>query len=159
MRSLLLCIVLLPALFPLAAYSDDVSEREGWRVIHTELTYEELLRTLRGAVSREGMGAVTDIGPTETAARRGVEIPGNRVIGVFRNDFAVRTLDASVAAMIEAPIRFYVTEASDGNATLSWKTPGHVFAPYIDEGGAQLREIAEELNAIFDRIGARATTN
>ena len=44
----------------------------------------------------------------------GVTIPGNRVIMVFRPDFAVRMLDASVAAGIEAPLRLYVTERPDG---------------------------------------------
>lgn len=29
------------------------------------------------------------------AAQRGITIPGNTVIGVFRNDFAVRMLEAS----------------------------------------------------------------
>lgn len=132
-------------------------DRDGWRVIETNQTYEELLESLRSAVSAENMGVVTDVGPTEMAARRGEDIPGNRVIGVFRNDFAVRAVRASVAAMIEAPIRFYVTEADNGTATLSWKTPNHVFAPYFDEGGDELRRIAQELDEKFEAIGRRAT--
>jgi uncharacterized protein (DUF302 family) len=76
-------------------------------------------------------------------------------VGVFRNDFAVRALAASEAAMIEAPIRFYVTEGEGGGATLSWKTPSHVFAPYAD-GGADLQAVAQELDAIFEAIGAAA---
>jgi uncharacterized protein (DUF302 family) len=44
-------------------------------------------------------------------------------------------LGASVAAGIEAPIRIYVTENQDGTATLSYKKPSAVFAPYADEGG------------------------
>ena len=36
----------------------------------------------------------------------GIEIPENRVVGVFNNDYAVRILDMSTAAMIEAPLRF-----------------------------------------------------
>lgn len=132
-------------------------EREGWRVIETEQNYDELLDGLRSAVSAEDMGVVTDVGPTQTAASRGVDIPGNRVIGVFRNDYAVRVLRTSVDAMIEAPLRFYVTEADDGTATLSWKTPAHVFRPYFDDGGGELRRIASELDAKFEAIAERAT--
>ena len=59
--------------------------------------------------------------------------------------------------MIEAPVRFYVTEDTDGTATLSWKTPSHVFAPYEDEGGDDLVAIAEEIDVKFEAIASRAT--
>lgn len=132
-------------------------DREGWRVIETEQEYDELLDSLRAAVSAHDMGVVTDVGPTEVAAQRGESIPGNRVVGVFRNDFAVRAVRASVAAMIEAPIRFYVTERDSGKASLSWKTPSHVFAPYFDEGGEPLRGIARELDEKFEAMARQAT--
>ncbi|PMX56079.1 hypothetical protein C1Y13_30015, partial [Pseudomonas sp. FW305-33] len=79
-------------------------------------------------------GLVTSASASQGAKAAGVDIPGNKVFGIFRNDFARRMLAASVAAGIEAPIRFYVTENPDGTATLSYKTPGAVFAPYADEG-------------------------
>ena len=69
---------------------------------------------------------------------------------------AVRILRLSPAAMIEAPVRFYVTEEPDGTATLSYKTPGFVFAPYMAEGGADREAAAEELDAIFAAIADRA---
>jgi len=139
------------------AAAESVKSREGWRVIPTQMGYAELLDAVRQAVGAEDMGLVTDVGPTETAARRGETIPGNRVLGVFRNDFAVRTIRASVPAMIEAPVRFYVTENPDGTATLSWKTPSHVFTPYLDEGGSELRVISGELDDVFEAIGRTAT--
>mgnify|MGYP005850702037 CR=1 FL=1 len=134
-----------------------LAERPGWRVIATAKDYPTLLSNLKAAVATEGMAVVTEAGPTEAARARGVEIPGNRVVGVFRNDFAVAALLASTAAMIEAPIRFYVTENPDGTATLSWKTPGHVFAPYAEEGGEALANVARDLDAVFEAIAARAT--
>ena len=88
---------------------------------------------------------------------RGITIPGNRVIGVFNNVYAVKVLSLSTAAMIEAPIRFYVTENADGTATLAYKTPSFVFAPYFAEGGAELEAVAAELDAKFAAIAARAT--
>ena len=60
--------------------------------------------------------------------------------------------------MIEAPIRLYVTENQDGTATLSYKTPTAVFAPYANEGGAALAAIAAELNQLFTKIAADAST-
>ena len=93
---------------------------------------------------------------SEGAKAQGFTIPGNPVVGVFRNDFARRMLAASLPAGIEAPIRFYVTENADG-ATLSWRTPSAVFAPYVAAGGAELKKIADELDPIFARIGEDAT--
>lgn len=147
----------LTLLITLQVSAESVTPREGWRVIQTEQSYSALLDAVRRAVTEEDMAVVTDIGPTETAAQRGETIPGNRVLGVFRNDFAVRAIRASVPAMIEAPIRFYVTEGEDGTATLAWKKPSHVFAPYLESGGAELRVVAEELDRIFEAIGSTAT--
>ena len=64
------------------------------------------------------------------SAGRGVEIPGDGVIDVFRNDFAVRMLAESIAAGFEAPIRFYLTENPDGTTILYSRPPRAVFAPY-----------------------------
>jgi len=76
---------------------------------------------------------------------------------VFRNDFARRMLETSVSAGIEAPIRFYVTENPDGTATLSYKRPTTVFAPYADEGKDALKGLAAELDEIFAKIAELAT--
>jgi uncharacterized protein (DUF302 family) len=101
------------------------------------------------------MFVVTRASASKGAAGRGITIPGNMVLGVYRNDFAVRMLEASVPAGIEAPIRFYVTENSDGTASLGYRTPSAVFAPYED-GGASLAALAGELDAIFAAIAADA---
>lgn len=135
----------------------EVAPRDGWQVIETEMTHAVLLERLLDAVPKEGMAVVTQAGPTAAARARGIEIPENRVVGVFNNDFAVRVLGLSTAAMIEAPIRFYVTEDADGTATLSWKEPSMVFGPYADDGGAALADIAQDLDSRFVAIATRAT--
>jgi uncharacterized protein (DUF302 family) len=76
------------------------------------------------------------------------------VVGVFRPDFAVRMLEASVPAGIEAPLRFYITENADGIATLTYRKPSAVFAPYEVPA---LNEMAKELDVIFANI-AEGTT-
>ena len=65
-------------------------------------------------------------------------------------------MDASVDAGIEAPIRFYVTENEDGGATLSYKTPSHVFGPYFDSAKPDLAVLARELDGIFATIAQKA---
>ena len=133
----------------------EMEPRSGWSVASTGKSYTALIDDLKSAVKSNGFGVVTQAGPTGAAKSRGITIPGNRVIGVFNNVYAVRTLEISTAAMIEAPIRFYVTENADGTADLSYKLPSTVFAPYMDEAPA-LAEVAAELDVIFAEISASA---
>ena len=128
----------------------------GWQGMKTEHGYADLVARLEQAIADNKMGLVARASATAGAKKMlNKDIPGNMVIGVYRPDFAVRMLEASVAAGIEAPIRFYVTENPDGTATLSYKTPGHVFAPYAD-GGQALKDLAAELDTIFAKIAADA---
>ena len=62
------------------------------------------------------------------------------VVGLYHPRFAVRMLEASFAAGIEASIRVYITEHSDGSATLSYKKPSTVFPPYMKEVGEKLKK-------------------
>ena len=150
-------VLTLFAIPPLAGAADAIQPRDGWVVMETEKGFNQLVADTKSAAKALGMGVVTQAGPTGAAAKRGITIPGNRVIGVFNNDFAVRILATSTAAMIEAPIRFYVTENPDGHATLSYKTPSHVLAPYVDEGGAELVRLGDELTQKFSSIAQQAS--
>lgn len=125
----------------------------GTRVVQSRHSFETLLTRLEQAIQANGMGLVAQASASRGAAARGVKIPGNAVVMVFRNDFAVRMLAASVPGGIEAPIRYYVTENSDGTATLTYRMPTAVFAPYAN---AQLDALARELDPIFDKIAADA---
>jgi len=146
---LLLCLLAGPAVA-------EMVERPGWAVMATGKTYADLVKDVKDAVRANGMGVVTEAGPTGAAKSRGIEIPGNRVIGVFNNTFAVRILSHSTPAMIEAPIRLYVTENADGTATLSYKLPSTVFAPYTAGADPDLATAATELDAIFAQIASDA---
>ena len=131
------------------------AKRPGWEVHETAIPYLELIDRVKAATKANKMGVVTQAGPTGAAKRRGITIPGNRVIGVFNNRFAVRMVGVSEAAMIEAPVRFFITEQPDGSATLSYKTPSHVFSPYADDD-PEVMKIAAELDLIFAAIAAEA---
>lgn len=134
-----------------------VGAREGWVVIDTAYSFSELTGRLETAVKDQRMGLVTSASASDGAKAAGFQIPGNKVYGVFRNDFAQRMLAANVAAGIEAPIRFYVTENADGTATLSYKKPTTVFAPYEQQASGEIKRLATELDEIFGKIAESAT--
>ncbi|MEE8279192.1 MAG: DUF302 domain-containing protein [Alphaproteobacteria bacterium] len=133
--------------------ADDSAPAAGTKVVHTGVQFDAFSRHLQNAIRANRMGIVAMASASAGAAARGVKIPGNQVIMVFRNDFAVRMLEASVAAGIEAPLRFYLTENPDGAATLTYRTPSSVFAPYRSPA---LDKMARELDVIFAKIVADA---
>lgn len=116
--------------------------------------FDALAARLEKAIEANKMGLVAQASASRGAAARGVKIPGNLVLMVFRNDYAVRMLAASVPAGIEAPLRLYVTEGADGKARVTWRAPSAVFAPY---GSAELNAIARELDPVFEKIVRDAT--
>lgn len=119
------------------------------RIERTSHRFAELVQRLERAIEANRMALVSRASASVGAAARNVAIPGNAVLMVFRNDFAVRMLNANLAAGFEAPIRYYVTENADGTATLSWRPPSAVFAPYRS---ADLDAMARELDPIFAKI-------
>ena len=136
------------------AFAENPAPYPGTHTVKTTLGFKALWDKLEAAVKANGMFVITRASASGGAAGRGITIPGNLVIGVFRNDYAVRMLAASVPAGIEAPLRFYVTENSDGTASLTWRDPSAVFAPY---GSAELDKMAVELDAIWRKIVTQAT--
>ncbi len=149
-------VLFLGLVFLAAQPATSRGEPPGWSVTKTPHGYKTLIERLNAAVKANKMGLVTRASATLGAKSLGKTIPGNMVVGVYRPDFAVRMLEASVPAGIEAPIRFYITENEDGTATLSYKKPSTVFAPYSD-GGEELKDMAQELDALFAKIAAEAT--
>ncbi len=149
-------VVAFIALAALPAVANDLAPREGWIVLPTTKDFKTLVADTQAVVKGNKMGLVTQASASDGARAQGHTIAGNRVLGVYRNDFARRMLAASVAAGIEAPIRLYVTENDDQTATLSYKTPTFVFSPYFDEGGDELTALATELDGIFKTIADQA---
>ena len=137
-----------------AAWAGNATPYPGTQIIETKHSYKDLVARLDEAVKANKMGLVTRASATVGAAKKlNKTIPGNMVVGVYRPDFAVRMLEASVPAGIEAPLRFYITETADGTATLTYRKPSAVFAPYEV---LALDEMAKELDAIFAKIAADA---
>lgn len=128
-------------------------ELPGTQTLVSPHDFAALVAKLEAAVTEHKMAVVAKASASQGAAARGVKIPGNAVIMVFRNDYAVRMLEASVPAGIEAPLRFYVTENADGKASLTWRAPSATFAPY---NSALLDAMARELDPIFAAIARDA---
>ena len=157
--SLAVAAAALPAAFappPSRAGSDSRGALPGCKVMKTRRGYKDLIDRLNKAVKDHKMFLVSRASATKGA--KGVfdkVIPGNMVVGVYHARYAIPMLEASIPAGIEAPIRYYITENEDRTATLSYKTPSAVFAPYMG-GNDKLQALAEELDALFAKIAAEA---
>jgi len=135
------------------ARAENPSPYPGTQTVASPHSFDVLVQRLERAIADRKMGLVAQASASKGAAARGVNIPGNAVLMVFRNDFAVRMLEASVAAGLEAPLRLYVTENADGTARITYRTPSATFAPYAN---AQLDALARELDPILKGIVADA---
>jgi uncharacterized protein (DUF302 family) len=119
------------------------------RKIISPQPFEVTIKRLEKSITNNEMGLVAQASASRGAATRDIKIPGNMVLMVFRNDYAVRMLNASIPAGIEAPLRIYVTENKDGSSTISYPPPTAVFAPYKNR---ELDALAAEMDPIFERI-------
>ncbi len=130
-------------------WADNPAPYPGTVTVKSPYGFDALVARLEKAIADHGMGLVAQASASRGAAARGVKIPGNAVLMVFRNDYAVRMLEASVPAGIEAPLRLYVTENADGSASITYRRPSAVFGPY---GNAKLDALAKELDPVFEKI-------
>lgn len=147
-RVLALAALLLAGAAVAAAAAAD-APYPGTKTVASKHGFDALVSRVEAAVGEHKMGLVAQASASRGAAARGVKIPGNAVLMVFRNDYAVRMLQASVPAGIEAPLRIYVTENADGTASITYRTPSAVFAPYRSD---KLSAMAKELDPIFEGI-------
>jgi uncharacterized protein (DUF302 family) len=115
----------------------------------TERGFDELVAAVEQAVEKHGLVRIATASASRAAAARGITIAGNAVVLAFSNPYALRLLAVSVPAGIEAPMRFYVTEAADGTSVLAYAKPSSVLAPY---GDARLGVLGRELDALFAAI-------
>lgn len=126
----------------------------GYIVTRVQKPITKLETDLRAAVEKKAMAVVTRASASDGARSRGVSIRGDIVVGVFRNDFAVRMLAVNVDAGLEAPIRLHLVEEADGSSSIRYRTPTAVFAPY---GSPELAALASELDVIMSDIVDAAT--
>lgn len=103
---------------------------------------------LSEAVQAVPMGLVAHINGQANAAKKGIAVPADQILEVFRPDFAIRVWKAEKAAGIDIPLRIHLYDAG-GKTQVAFRTAQEVFAPYANP---ELDAIAADLDPIFAGI-------
>ncbi len=144
-----LTLAILVGILSHPAVAENSTPYSGTITVQTTQSFDGFVERLKASIKANKMGIVAEACATCGAAKIGVVIPGNHVIMVYRPDFAVRMLEASTAAGIEAPLRFYVTEEANGMAVLTYRLPSETFGAYqvpaLDIMGAELDVILAKI--------------
>lgn len=112
------------------------------------LTAAETAEKLKEAVAACSMALVAHIDGQANCAKRGLKVPPDQILEVFRPDFALRVWQADKAAGIDIPLRIHIYE-QQGRTFVAHRLPREVFARY---GNPALDAVAAELEPIFARI-------
>lgn len=144
------CLVLSVILLvgsPLVAWGAAAESERASRVVRAP--FQDVVMVLKKSVEAHKLALVCEADAQKGAAARGVTIRGNRVLMVFRNDLAVRLLEADPSAGFEAPLRIYVYDNVDGTTTITYRRPSAVFASYSHP---EVRAVAAILDPILRAI-------
>lgn len=114
----------------------------------TPLGIDDAVEKLKGGIDTAGLRLVSHINGQANAAKIGKTVPGDQILEIFRPDFAIRVWAACKPAGHDIPLRIHVYE-EDGTTKVACRMPTEVFEPY---GSAELNEVGQELDSIFDTI-------
>jgi uncharacterized protein (DUF302 family) len=114
------------------------------------LDVDNTVAKLSEAIQAVPMGLVAHINGQANAIKRGLTVPADQILEVFRPDFAVRVWQANKRAGIDIPLRIHVYEVV-GKTQVAMRSPTETFAPY---NNVELNKLAVELVLIFDNIFA-----
>lgn len=110
----------------------------------------EAVRLLQEGIAAAPLALVAHIDGQANAARRGLRVPADQILEVFRPDLAVRVWAADKRAGIEIPLRIHVYDR-DGTTVVAHRPPSEVFRPY---GHPALDEVAADLAPLLERVFA-----
>jgi Uncharacterized conserved protein len=117
------------------------------------LTADEAAERLAAAVAAYPMGLVAHINGQANCAKKGIAVPADQILEVFRPDYAVRVWAAEKAAGIDIPLRIYLYE-QDGLTWIAHRTASETFQPYanprLDALGIELDDIFKQLLSALD---------
>jgi len=103
---------------------------------------------LIAAIAAYPMGLVAHANGQANCAKKGIEVPADQVLEVFRPDFAVKVWKAEKAAGIDIPLRIHLYEA-EGRTWIAYRPAVEVFKPYANP---QLDVLGGELDVIFNQL-------
>jgi len=100
---------------------------------------------LSAAAQAVPMGLVAHINGQANAAKKGISVPSDQILEIFRPDFAIRVWKAHKPAGIDIPLRVHLYD-SEGKTVVAFRTAREVFAPYANP---ELNSIAADIDPIF----------
>jgi uncharacterized protein (DUF302 family) len=112
------------------------------------ISVDEAADKLIAAIAAYPMGLVAHANGQANCAKKGIEVPADQVLEVFRPDFAVKVWQAEKAAGIDIPLRIHLYEA-DARTWVAYRPAVEVFKPYANP---QLDVLGGELDLIFNQL-------
>ena len=94
------------------------------------------------------MGLVAHANGQANCANKGITVPADQVLEVFRPDYAVKVWAAEKTAGIDIPLRIHLYEA-DGRTWVAYRPAADIFKPYVNP---QLDVLGGELDVIFNQL-------
>lgn len=112
------------------------------------LSVDQAAEKLLAAVAAYPMGLVAHANGQANCAKKGITVPADQVLEVFRPDYAVKVWESDKTAGIDIPLRIHLYEA-DGRSWIAYRTASEVFQPYANP---RLDILGSELDAIFNQL-------
>lgn len=112
------------------------------------LSVDEAAEKLIAAITAYPMGLVAHANGQANCARKGIAVPADQVLEVFRPDYAVKVWAADKAAGIDIPLRIHLYDA-DGKTWIAYRPATEIFKPYVNP---QLDVLGGDLDAIFNQL-------
>ena len=111
---------------------------------------DEAVRRLMKGIAAAPLALVSHINGQANAAKRGLCVPADQILEVFRPDFAVRVWAANKSAGIDIPLRIHVYDAG-GTTVVAHRPPSEIFSVYSNPA---LDEVAADLAPLLARVFA-----
>ena len=112
------------------------------------LSVDEAAEKLIAAIAAYPMGLVAHANGQANCAKKGITVPADQVLEVFRPDYAVKVWAAEKAAGIDIPLRIHLYEAN-GRTWIAYHPATEIFKPYVNP---QLDGLGGELDVIFNQL-------
>lgn len=112
------------------------------------LSVDAAAQKLIDAIAAYPMGLVAHANGQANCAKKGITVPADQVLEVFRPDYAVKVWAAEKAAGIDIPLRIHLYE-TQGKTWVAYRPATEVFKPYVNP---QLDVLGSELDGIFNHL-------
>ncbi len=112
------------------------------------LGVDDAAEKLIAAIAAYPMGLTAHINGQANCRKKGMDVPADQILEVFRPDYAVKVWAAEKAAGIDIPLRIHLY-AQDGRTWIAHRTASETFQPYANPG---LDALGAELDAVFSQI-------